>query len=189
MNIHHLIKAALLTTAFGMTALAASQNYVVSKNVPALAEFKFSVTLIPIPGTVKSVSADLNFDPKNLTKTSGKISVDLSKLETGIGLRDEHARGYLGVEKHRDAVFSLNRIEGIKALEKGKESKGIAVGNFDLNGIKTPLNAPITLNFDGKLVNVHTEFEVTLADHKIDIPGADSKVGVKVNFALEAKAN
>ncbi len=189
MNKRHWIKAVLLVTTLGMSALAASQNYVISKNVPAVAEFKFSVTLIPIPGTVKSVSADLKFDPKNLSQTTGKISVDLSKLETGIGLRDEHARGFLGVEKHRDATFSLSRIEGIKSLDKGKESKGIAVGQFDLNGIKKPLNAPITLNFDGKLVNVHTEFEITLADHKIDIPGADSKVGVKVNFALEPKAN
>jgi polyisoprenoid-binding protein YceI len=183
------IKALLLATIFGMSALAASQNYVVTKSLPALAEFNFSVTLIPIPGKVNAVSANLSFDPKNLTKTSGKISVDLSKLETGIGLRDEHARGYLGVEKHRDAVFTLTRIEGIKNLEKGKEAKGIAVGNFDLNGIKKPLSAPITLGFDGSLVKVHTEFEVVLADHNIQIPGADSKVGIKVNFALESKAN
>ena len=47
----------------------------------------------------------------------------------------------------------------------------------------------ITLGFDGKLVKVHTEFEVVLADHNIQIPGADSKVGIKVNFALENKAN
>jgi polyisoprenoid-binding protein YceI len=179
-----LFASTILTTALSITAIAANQNYI---NTPstASAEFNFRVTLIPVPGKINAVSANLNFDPKNLSKTSGKVSVNLAKLDTGIGLRDEHARGYIGADKHPNAIFTLKSITGITNLEPGKEVKGTAVGQFDLNGITQPLSAPITLKLEGKHVNVSTAFDVTLADHKIEIPGADPKVDVKVNFTLE----
>lgn len=180
------LTALLAITALGITALAANQNYINNPSTSS-AEFNFRVTLIPVPGKIKAVSANLNFDPKNISKTSGKVSVNLAKLDTGIGLRDEHARGYLGAEKHPNAVFTLVKISGATTLEAGKEVKGTAVGQFDLNGIAQPLSAPITLKLEGKHVNVSTAFDVTLADHKIEIPGADPKVDVKVNFTLEPK--
>ncbi len=178
--------ALLAITALGITALAANQNYINNPSTSS-AEFNFRVTLIPVPGKIKAVSANLNFDPKNISKTSGKVSVNLAKLDTGIGLRDEHARGYLGAEKHPNAVFTLVKITGATRLEVGKEVKGTAVGHFDLNGISTPLSAPITLRLEGNRITVSTAFDVTLADHKIEIPGADPKVDVKVNFTLEPK--
>ena len=180
------LTALLAITALGITALAANQNYINNPSTSS-AEFNFRVTLIPVPGKINAVSANLNFDPKNISKTSGKVSVNLAKLDTGIGLRDEHARGYLGAEKHPNAVFTLVKISGATTLEAGKEVKGTAVGQFDLNGIAQPLSAPITLKLEGKHVNVSTAFDVTLADHKIEIPGADPKVDVKVNFTLEPK--
>ena len=186
--ITRLLATTFLSVALGASVFAASQSYSVAKSTTSSVEFNFRVTLIPVPGKVNDLKAALNFDPKNLSKTSGILTVNLAKLDTGIGLRDEHARGYLGAEKHPNAVFSLTRIDGIKLLETGKEVKGIAIGNFDLNGIKTPLNAPINLKFDGTRVKVSTAFNVSLKDHKIDIPGADEKVDVKVNFTLEPKS-
>jgi polyisoprenoid-binding protein YceI len=184
---HKSILAAFLTTALTVTALAVNQPYTVSNTPNASAEFNFRVTLIPVPGHINAVSAKLNLDPKNLAKTSGSVSVNLAKLETGIGLRDEHARGYLGADKHLNAVFNLSRITGITTLEAGKEIKATAIGTFDLNGIATPLSAPITLKLQGKRINVSTMFDVTLNDHNISIPGSDPKVDVKVNFTLEPK--
>ena len=177
----------LSITTLSITALAANQNYSIINTPTASAEFNFRVTLIPVPGKINAVSANLNFDPKNLSKTNGKVLINLAKLDTGIGLRDEHARGYIGADKHPHAIFTLKSISGITRLEAGKEGKGIAVGQFDLNGISRPLSAPISLKLEGKRINVSTTFNVTLADHKIEIPGADPKVDVKVNFTLEPK--
>jgi polyisoprenoid-binding protein YceI len=182
-----LLASTILTTALSITALAANQNYSITNTPTASAEFNFRVTLIPVPGKINAVSANLNFDPKNLSKTNGKVLVNLAKLDTGIGLRDEHARGYLGADKHPNAIFTLKSITGISKLETDKEVKGTAVGQFDLNGISQPLSAPIILKLEGKRINVSTTFDVTLADHKIEIPGANPKVDVKVNFTLEQK--
>jgi polyisoprenoid-binding protein YceI len=184
-HIRTALTALLTTTALGLTALAANQPYSVTSTPAASAEFNFRVTLIPVPGKVNAVTAALSVDPKNLSKTSGKVSVNLTKLDTGIGLRDEHARGYIGADKHPNAVFTLVKITGATTLEAGKEISATAVGQFDLNGISKPLSAPITLRLEGNRINVSTSFDVTLADHKIEIPGADPKVDVKVNFSLE----
>ena len=181
------LASAVLVAAMSLTALAADQNYAINNPGTASATFNFRVTLIPVPGKVNAVNANLNFDPKNLSNTSGTVSVNLAKLDTGIGLRDEHARGYIGADKHPNATFTLKNVTGLKSLEAGKEATGTAVGVFDLNGIARPLSAPITLRLDGKRVNVSTAFDVTLADHKIEIPGADPKVDVKVSFTLEPK--
>ena len=184
----HVLAVSLLSTAITTAVLASSQTYRTSSSTPSNVEFNFRVTLIPVPGKVNDLSAKLNFDPKDLSKTSGTVNVNLAKLDTGIGLRDEHARGYIGAEKHPNAIFTLNRIEGVKALEAGKEVKGTAIGSFDLNGIKKPLSAPITLKLEGSKLNVSTAFNVTLQEHKIEIPGADPKVDVKVNFTLEPRS-
>jgi polyisoprenoid-binding protein YceI len=177
--------AAAFTGALTSSATAANRLYRISSSIAATAEFNFSVTLIPVPGRINAVTAALSFDPQNLAKTSGTVNVALAKLDTGIGLRDEHARGYIGADKHPNAVFTLTRIVGATALVAGKEVKATVLGRFELNGVAIPLSAPITLKLIGKQVNVSTAFTVTLADHNISIPGSDATVGVKVNFNLE----
>jgi polyisoprenoid-binding protein YceI len=174
--------------ALGLTAgigLAATQNYSAAKSPEAKAEFNFRVTLIPVPGTVKAVSAKINFDSKNLSAINGTVEVDLNKLETGIGLRDQHAKDALGAEKFPKAIFKIKSLKGLTTLGANKNYKATAVGDFTLKGVTKPLEAPIELRFDGKNIKVSTAFDVVIADHKIEIPGADPKVDVKVNFTLE----
>ena len=166
------------------TAIATTRTYNATKSPEAKAEFNFRVTLIPVPGTLKALEAKLNFDPKNLAGISGTVTVDLNKLETGIGLRDQHAKDALGVEQFPKAMFKIKSLKGLRTLEANKEYKAIAIGDFTLKGVSKPLEAPIVLQFDGSNLNVSTAFDVTLADHKIEVPGADPKVDVKVQFTL-----
>jgi polyisoprenoid-binding protein YceI len=182
----HLAIALGTLLALSLTAgLAANQGYTAAKTPEAKAEFNFRVTLIPVPGTVKAVEAKINFDPKNLAAISGSVTVDLTKLETGIGLRDQHAKDALDAEHFPKAIFKIKSLKGLKTLEANKDYKATAVGDFTLKGVSKSLEAPIELKFDGKNVNVSTAFDVLIADHKIEIPGADPKVDVKVNFTLE----
>jgi polyisoprenoid-binding protein YceI len=180
--------AAAIAASLTVTALASSQRYTVASAAPATASFNFRVTLIPVPGTVNAVKAALNFDPQNLARTSGTVTVDLTKLQTGIELRDEHAKGYLGADKHPNAVFTLSRITGVTRLEIGKTVNATAVGSLALNGISTPLSAPVTLQRTGERVAVTTAFNVALKDHRIEIFGADPLVDVKLNFTLAPNA-
>lgn len=155
-----------------------------------VARFNFRVTGIPVPGTVAGVKADVAFRPNDLTHAVGRVRVDLSGLQTGIALRDEHAKNYLGVQTHPNAVFTLTRIEGAKALSAGRPVQAFALGTFGLGGVSVPLRAPVTLTLDdaGKEVSVQTHFDVTFAQHRIKIPGADPRTDVTVAFRLPVAA-
>lgn len=154
-----------------------------------VAQFNFRVTGIPVPGTVGGVQADVAFRPDDLPQASGKVSVNLGRLQTGIALRDEHARNYLGVQEHPNAVFTLTRIEGVKTLPAGRPVQAFVLGTFTLNGTSVPLRAPVTLTLNGtrKEVSVRTSFDVTFARHHINIPGADPRTEVTVAFRLPVR--
>ncbi|WP_189005716.1 YceI family protein [Deinococcus roseus] len=166
-------------------AFAAPMHYTITGN--SMANFNFRVTLIPVPGETPDVQADLSFDPANLQKISGSIKVDLRSLNTGIALRDEHARNFLGVAEHPSAEFKISRISGIKKLQAGQELQGFAEGSFALKGVVKPLKAPIKVRFDGKTIFVTTKFDVVLKDHHINIPGADDATDVMVQFNLKSR--
>lgn len=153
------------------------------------ATFNFRVTGIPVPGRVVGVTPKLTFSPNDLTTARGVITVNLRGLDTGITLRDEHARNFLGVAQHPTAIFTLNRIEGARTLKPGQTLNAIADGTLELNGVNVPLSAPTTLDFapDGSAINVTTKFNVTFADHHISIPGADPRTDVKVAFRLPVR--
>jgi polyisoprenoid-binding protein YceI len=174
----------LLALSLSVT-LAASRTYVTAKTPLANAEFNFRVTIIPVPGNVKAVDAKVNFDPKNLNDINGTVTVDLTKLETGIGLRDQHAKDALGAAQFPKAVFKIKAVKGLKTLELNKSLNATAVGDFTLKGVTKALEAPLELQFDGTKLKVSAAFDVVLAEHKIDVPNADPKVDVKVNFTLE----
>lgn len=150
------------------------------------ATFNFRVTGIPVPGRVLGVTPRLTFSPNDLSTAQGQITLKLAGLDTGIKLRDEHARNFLGVAQHPTAVFTLGRIEGAKSLKPGQTLNATARGTLDLNGVKVPLKAPIALSYaqDGSAINVTTAFDVTFKQHHISIPGADPKTDVKVAFRL-----
>lgn len=166
-------------------ATAAPMHYTVSGQ--PMAQFNFRVTLVPVPGETREVQADLTFDPANLQNISGKVLVDLRHLDTGIALRDDHARNFLGVMDHPQAEFKISRITGIKKLISNQELQGFAEGSFLLRGITRPLKAPIKVRFDGKTLQVSTRFDVVLKDHNISIPGADDTTDVMVKFNLKPR--
>jgi polyisoprenoid-binding protein YceI len=165
-------------------SVAAPRAFIIAKTPESSAEFNFRVTLIPVPGTVKGIEAQLRFDPNDLSKVSGSVSVDLTKLETGIGLRDQHAKNALGVELQPKAVFTINNLTGLKVLAQGIKSKATVNGTFSLHGVKHSLQAPVTLMYDGTQVAVEAMLEIALSDYKISVVGADPKVDVTVKFSL-----
>lgn len=153
------------------------------------ATFNFRVTGIPVPGKIQGVTPHLTFRPNDLSTAQGFITLALPGLDTGIALRDEHAKKFLGVAKHPTAVFTLGRITGANVLGPGQTLNATADGTLDLNGVAVPLKAPITLNYaaDGSAIGVTTAFNVSFQQHHISIPGADPTTDVKVAFRLPVR--
>ncbi|AWN22033.1 hypothetical protein DKM44_01265 [Deinococcus irradiatisoli] len=149
------------------------------------AQFNFRVTLIPVPGHIKAVKARLNFDPQQLGAVSGEVRVPLATLDTGIGLRDRHARAYLKAEQFPEAVFTLKSLSSPGRLPVGQTVQGIVNGTFSLAGISRALSTPVTLQRSASgRITVRTSFNLTLRDHGVRIPGADADTDVQVTFTV-----
>lgn len=182
--------------ALGLVALGAGAVYVFSTQPTQIAvsdqagtaQFNFRVTGIPVPGVVPGVQVRADWNPADLAHAVATVNVNLEKLNTGIALRDTHAREFLGVATHPEATFRLQSIQGVPSLKAGQQAEGVAKGVFSLNGVDQPLSAPTTLSFDaaGKKLNVTPYFNVAFSDYKISIPGADPKTDVIVKFRLAA---
>ncbi|MFB9991626.1 YceI family protein [Deinococcus oregonensis] len=177
----------------GAVATFGAQSYlgrgpapIVVTNTSGAASFNFRVTGIPVPGKIEGVTPQLTFSPSNLNAARGTVTLGLAKLNTGIALRDEHARNFLGVALHPNAVFTLSKLNTASHIQAGQTLTGTAEGTLNLNGVTVPLTSPVTLTeaADGSVIEVKTAFNVTFAQHQISIPGADPQTDVKVMFRL-----
>lgn len=182
--------------ALGLAVLGAGTVYVFStRPVPAVvsgssgvAGFNFRVTGIPVPGVVPGVQVHATWTPASLKLSTAIVQVDLRKLNTGIALRDRHAREFLGVNRHPVAVFRLGSIQGVGSLKAGQQVQALTRGVLTLNGMDHPLvsSSTLALNRAGTTLDVITRFDVVFSEYGITIPGADPKTDVTVQFRLAA---
>lgn len=123
----------------------------------------------------------------------GELSVDLTTLDTGIGLRNEHMRGnYLEVGK--GAGFDKAVISDIHLGDVDAESfsgRASFAGNLTLHGATAPVKGPAEIRREGASIRVEASFPLSLADFAIAKPqylgiGVKSEVQVKVSFVAVA---
>ena len=95
-------------------------------------------------------------------KATGEFSFDLSKLSTGIEMRDEHMKEkYLEVGKHPKAIVRFKDIE-----VKDGAAKGAIPAELELHGQKKP----ITMDAELKAGKATGKFKIKLSDYAIEIP-------------------
>jgi polyisoprenoid-binding protein YceI len=121
----------------------------------------------------------------------GSVTVDLSTLDTGIGLRNEHLRGtYLEVGKGPGfdrAVVSNIVLKGLNP--EAPEGKGAFTGSLTLHGATKPVTGPVDVRQAGSGLRVKASFPLNLSDYNIAEPrylgvGVKNTVQVEVAFAI-----
>jgi polyisoprenoid-binding protein YceI len=102
------------------------------------------------------------------------FQVALAGLDTGIGLRNRHMRGYLDVAHYPEAELHVARKKVVFPPE-GKSVESAAQGTLTLHGISKP--CPI-----------HGTTRIDIRDFGIDVPvwgvGVEPHVGIQVDFSV-----
>jgi len=119
------------------------------------------------------------------------LSVPVTNLKTGIGLRDKHLKKYLEVDKHPKATLEIDKSK-LKLPEDGKKARGTATGNFTLHGVTKPLKFAYQAKRTGSDYHVQALASVDIRDHDVEVPCylgvcVDPKVKLKVKFKLRDK--
>lgn len=127
-------------------------------------------------GKFEKFSGDIVFDEKNLDASKFSVSVDVSSIATGNGMKNKHARS--------DKWFDAKQFPTIH-FTSGRFSKtagGYSVeGTLDLHGVKRTVNIPFTFS-NNTFVG---SFSVNRMDYGIgSMEGMSKKVSNEIKIDL-----
>ena len=186
-----------------LAVLAQSKNYTINSKVesPSII-FLSTAPLEDIKGNVQpdKISGSFTFDPNNVAASSGKVTLLVKAMETGIQLRDEHLHSdvWLDAEKYPNITFDLKKINNPKISAKD-DKKGrtnysaSAEGIIKIHGKSKNIKVPINLIYikeseetrkraSGDFISVDGKFDVALAD--FGVKGKEGIVGSKVGKVI-----
>lgn len=154
-------------------ALASPRSYSVSTEASGVL-FQSEARLETFNGVAEEVRGTITLDPDDLESASGRVSVAVRSMKTGIKLRDEHlqSKNWLDAERYPEIVFTLDRIHGARALPDKEDVSLRLEGKFTLHGVTKPMNVDATARYDAEKAEIVflTRFVVKLEDYGISIP-------------------
>jgi polyisoprenoid-binding protein YceI len=144
-----------------------------------------------------AVTGEIKGNPANiLDNPQARFEIDLTTLDTGIGMRNEHMKSdkWLDTAKYPKAVFTLNKVSRAveagaltaatdAALHSGQLAKIAAEGTLEMHGMTRPVTAkieliPMTASADtakrlpGDLLHVRATFPLKLDQFGIAMDAA-----------------
>jgi polyisoprenoid-binding protein YceI len=163
-----------------------------------------SVSIVANAQWYTSTSSDVSFDSKTpmediyaqTKKTKAAVNLKTKKVVIRIKmisfkfdkpLMEEHFNEkYVETEKYPDAKFD-GVIEGGEDLTQNGTYKVKVKGTLEIHGVKKERTLDGTLTVTDGVVDLKTEFTVTLTDHKIKVPKVVVKniaevINVKAHF-------
>ena len=121
-----------------------------------------------------------------VTESGGTVifTVQADDIDTGIGLRNKHMRGYLEADKHPDITLAIPRAE-LMLPEGGDESEGTVRGAFTVHGVTKPAVVSYTIEKKKAKWIVDARFEYDIREHGIETP---SYLGISVDPVMPVTA-
>jgi polyisoprenoid-binding protein YceI len=139
--------------------------------------------------TSSALTGTLTLEGAKPARLAGDVSMDLSSIDTGIALRNQHLREkYLEVAKGEG--FNRAVLSDIQlAAATGETFDGTTpfTGTMLLHGVKRPVAGTVEIHTEGTNRRVRAEFPLELTEWSVVPPeylgvGVGSKLLVKVNI-------
>jgi polyisoprenoid-binding protein YceI len=156
-------------------------------------------TLEDFTAVCNRVSGQCMVDPKRVESFSGRFSIRVEDLKTGLELRDRHMVGadWLDASQFPEIVVSVDRVEEVKKTAATSASL-VLVGTSSIRGKTKEVRIPAQLTYldetpetmrrvKGDLIRIRANFEVTLADFGLTGPPGSDWIGLKVAEAVKIK--
>ena len=174
-----------LLVATGSLAMAQTSTFKTDfKEQRNVATFTTEAPLEDIVGTTRMVEATLMINPLNVSQNpKAMVKVDLSALNSGIDLRDEHMKSekFLNTAKHPYATFALTGISGTSVLKDATKTNVKLTGDLTLHGVTKKISVPATLTYfkqnentksklAGNLLKANAIFNIKMSDYGVEVP-------------------
>lgn len=132
-----------------------------------------------VKGTIKGMQAEINFDASAPEHSSIKASVDITTINTGIGLRDKHLK--------KTEFFDAAKYPKLSFVSKSvsKTDKGyLAVGSLTMKDVTKEVQLPFTFTANG----TGGVFTGTLSVNRLDYHVGEKTSMVKDEVEVEITA-
>ncbi len=96
--------------------------------------------LVDVPGYFRDFTGTVNFDAKDVTKSTVEFTAQATSVDTGVAGRDKHLRSadFFEVEKFAQITFKSTKVE--------KKGKGfILTGDFTMKGVTKSISFPFNV--------------------------------------------
>lgn len=181
----------------GATQIGESGIYNFDKNHSVIG-FKVKHNgLIEIPGFFRDFTGAVNYDAKDVTKSSVEFTAKATSVDTGVSGRDNHLRtpDFFDVAKFPEITFKSSKVE-----KKGNE--WLVTGDFTMRGVTKSITFPFNITgFMPKSERSTARMGITAAtklnrrDYGVNyggnIPGTNTPViadEISIILAIEAPA-
>jgi len=97
--------------------------------------------LAEVPGAFRDFSGTINYDAKDIAKSSVNFTAKVTSVDTGVAPRDTHLRSkdFFEVETFPDMSFKSTKVEK-------KDANWLVTGDFTLKGVTKQVTIPFTVN-------------------------------------------
>lgn len=150
--------------------------------------------LIEVPGFFRDFTGTVNYDAKDVTKSTVEFTAKATSVDTGVAGRDKHLRtaDFFDVEKFPDMTFKSTKVE-----KKGKNL--MVTGDFTLRGVTKQISFPVQIagflppdERSGGKMGVMAETSINRRDYGVNygtnLPNGTAMLSddVKINLQIEA---
>jgi len=151
--------------------------------------------LTEVPGFFRDFTGTINFDAKDISKSTVEFTAKATSIDTGVAARDNHLRtkDFFEVETYPDITFKSTKIE--------KKGKGwMMTGDFTMKGVTKSITFPFQIvgwlpatDRSGGKMGVAAEATINRRDFGVNwgsnIPGTSIPVvsdSVKISLQIDA---
>jgi polyisoprenoid-binding protein YceI len=114
-------------------------------------------------GIFRGLKGTVNFDENDLASSKFDVSLDVSSINTGNGMKNTHAKSekWLDAEKFPTITFTSSSIT--------KSADGyIAKGTLEMHGVKKDFSMPFNFQKTDAGGNFHSSFDINRMDYDIN---------------------
>lgn len=96
--------------------------------------------LIEVPGFFRDFTGTVNYDAKDVSKSTVEFTANAASVDTGVAARDNHLRSkdFFEVEKFAEITFKSNKVE-----KKGKD--WTVTGDLTMKGVTKTITLPFNI--------------------------------------------
>jgi polyisoprenoid-binding protein YceI len=151
--------------------------------------------LIDVPGFFRDFKGTINYDAKDVARSTVEFTAKMTSVDTGIAPRDAHLRrdDFFDVEKFPDMTFKSTKVE-----KKGEQ--WYMTGNLTMKAVTRSVTMPINITGflpagqrDGGTMGVTAQTTINRKDFGVaydrKLPTGTSAVAddIKIDLQIEAK--